>query len=329
MMDQLVERFPAQLLEALQIGRAADITTPENEIHQVYVAGMGGSGIGADFVSAFIKEECKVPYLVGKGYQIPGYIGKNTLSIVSSYSGNTEETLSAFDEMLKRGGKVVVLASGGKLIDRAKELGLDYIQLPGGWPSPRACLGFSMTQQLFVLRKLNLISDTLIQQLEASVELLNKEKEDIQEKARALAASLNKKLPIIYTTDRMTPVAIRFRQQVNENAKMLCWHHVVPEMNHNELVGWRRENNELAVVYFRNEDDYQRNSIRIDINKEIISSYTSSIIELYSKGNTLVERSIYFVHLGDWASVYLAELQGVDAVEIKVIDHLKRELGKV
>jgi len=100
-------------------------------------------------------------------------------------------------------------------------------------------------------------------------------------------------------------------------------------MNHNELVGWRDDYNQLAVLYFRNKDDYPRNQVRMDINKEIISNYTTSIIEVYSKGQSLAERMLYFVHLGDWISVNLAALKNVDAVEIKVIDYLKSELGKV
>ncbi len=329
MMDKLVQDFPNQLVQALEIGRNAQISVGTDEVHHVFVAGMGGSGIGANFVAAFIKEECQVPYLVGKAYQVPSYIGKNTLAIASSYSGNTEETLIAFDEILARGARGIVVASGGKLIDKAKELGLDYIQLPSGSPSPRACLGYSLVQQLFILNKTGLISDRAIKEVEKSIALLEREQEDIKQRAEQIAGFLKDKLPIIYTTTRMEPVAVRFRQQVNENAKMLCWHHIIPEMNHNELVGWRQENNNLAVVYFRNRDDYARNGLRIDINKEIITNYSSSIIELYSKGDSLIERSLYFVHLGDWISVYLAEQRGVDAIEIKVIDYLKSELAKV
>lgn len=328
-MKDMIARFPVQLVEAMEIGRNAKITSAQNPIHKIYAAGLGGSGIGATFVSEFVREECPVPYTVGKGYHIPAYIDKNTLAIVSSYSGNTEETLNAFEQMLKTGAKIVVISSGGKLIAKAKELNLDYIQLPDNWTSPRACLGYSLVQQLFILRKLDLIGDTILHQVEAAAKLLVDETEYIQHNAKNIAQSFMGKVPVIYTTDRMEAVAIRFRQQVNENAKSLCWHHVVPEMNHNELVGWRTENEDLAVIYFRNEDDYQRNAVRIDINKEIISNYTPYISEYYSKGNSLVERSLYFVHLGDWASVYLADLRGVDPVEIKVIDYLKSELGKV
>lgn len=329
MMDQLVQRFPAQLVEALEIGRNAKITPSKEPIHKVYVAGLGGSGIGANFVGEFVRAECPVPYLVGKGYHVPNYIDKNTLAIASSYSGNTEETLQSFEQLLAKGAKIVVIASGGKLIAKAEELGLDYIKVPDNWPSPRACLGYSLVQQLFVLHKLDLISDKLIANVEASAKQLAEGQEAIQERAKHIAQMLNGKMPVIYTTDRMEAVAVRFRQQLNENAKILCWHHVVPEMNHNELVGWRDEYNNLSVIYFRNKDDYQRNAVRIDINKEIISNYTSSIIEIYSKGESLVERALYFVHLGDWISVYLADLRGMDAVEIKVIDYLKGELSKV
>lgn len=328
-MDQLIQDFPNQLVKALEIGRNAQISPGQEDIHHVFVAGMGGSGIGANFVAAFIKEECKVPYLIGKDYEIPSYIGKNTLAIASSYSGNTEETLIAFEQALARGARGIVIASGGQLIEKAKELGLDYILLPGGSPSPRACLGYSLVQQLFVLQKTGLISERATQEVEKSIQLLQAEQEDIKQRAEQIAGFLQDKLPVIYTTGRMEPVAVRFRQQVNENAKMLCWHHVVPEMNHNELVGWRTEDNRLAVLYFRNRDDYARNGVRIDINKEIIGNYTSTIIELYSKGDSLIERSLYFVHLGDWISVYLAALRGVDAIEIKVIDYLKSELAKV
>lgn len=328
-MDELIARFPAQLEEALKIGQEATITKGTHPIHQVYVAGLGGSGIGANFVAEFVREESAVPYTIGKGYSIPAHVGKNTLAIASSYSGNTEETLSAFQQMLDSGAKVVVIASGGQLIAKAKELGLDYIQLPTGWPSPRACLGFSLVQQLFVLHKLGLISGKRIEEVKAAFELLENEKVDINENAKEIAQNLLGKIPVIYTTDRMEAVAVRLRQQLNENSKILCWHHVVPEMNHNELVGWRQENDDLAVIYLRNDDDYQRNQVRININKEIISSYTNNIIEIHSKGNSLVERALYLVHLSDWISFHLARLRGVDPVEIKVIDYLKGELGKV
>ncbi len=328
-MDKLIERFPAQLVEAMEIGSSIKTSIDKEDIDKIYVAGLGGSGIGADFVAEFIKDECTIPYLVGKGYDIPNYIDNKTLAVLSSYSGNTEETLSAYEKIKETGAKIFVVSSGGKLIDIAKQEGYDYITVPNNWPSPRACLGYSLTQQLFLVHKLGLISDEKIGQLKSSIDLIKFDQEEIKSKAEKIAQLLDGKIPVIYTTDRMESVAVRFRQQINENSKMLCWHHVIPEMNHNELVGWRDKNDNLAVVYFRNSDDFKRNEIRIDINKEIIGEYTNSIIELYSKGQSLIERAIYFVHLGDWVSWYLSVLHNVDAVEVKVIDYLKSELAKV
>jgi glucose/mannose-6-phosphate isomerase len=328
-MHELVERFTAQLEEALEIGRNAVINKPKGTIRNVYVSGLGGSGIGGNFAQEFIRNEAKIPYVVGKGYDAPNWVGKSSLAIVSSYSGNTEETLTAFDALLKTGAKIVCVASGGKLIELAKQHGLDYVQVPSNWPSPRACLGYSVVMQLCILNKLRIISAKAIKQVESSIVLINKESDDIKKRAEKVANQLHGKIPVIYTTDRMESVAVRFRQQVNENAKMLCWHHVIPEMNHNELVGWRIPNDNLAVIYFRNKDDYQRNAVRIDINKTIIKDYTKTIIELNSKGRNLIEHAMYFVHLGDWASCYLADLRGVDSIEVKAIDFLKSELGKV
>ncbi|NNF23081.1 MAG: SIS domain-containing protein, partial [Saprospiraceae bacterium] len=126
MMDKLIARFPEQLSEAISIGESASINAHDKELNKVYVAGLGGSGIGADFVAEFIRDECSIPYTVGKGYHIPAYVDENTLAICSSYSGNTEETLNSYKQLRETGAKIVIISSGGKLIDEAKTNGLDY-----------------------------------------------------------------------------------------------------------------------------------------------------------------------------------------------------------
>ena len=329
MMDQLVAEFPAQLKEAMEIGAKAQIKPHTKAIYKAHVAGMGGSAIGADFVAAFISDECGIPYSRSKGYGIPAYIDENTLAICSSYSGNTEETLAAFEAMLQTGAKVVCIASGGKLIEAAKANGLDYIELPGGSPSPRACLGYSLVQQLWILHHLGLIGDEKLKQVSSVADMLVSSQESIQDKARRIAPLLVDKIPVIYCEDRMEPVAVRLRQQINENSKQLAWHHVIPEMNHNELVGWRQNYPNVAVLVLRNEDDHARNQVRTAITSEIISEFAGAVITLQSKGANLLERSLYLVHLSDWISVYLAAERSMDAIEIKVIDYLKGELGKL
>ncbi|MBK6544004.1 MAG: bifunctional phosphoglucose/phosphomannose isomerase [Saprospiraceae bacterium] len=328
-MFDMIQAFPDQLAEAMDIGANAIIRNHQVPIHKVFVSGMGGSGIGADFVSSFIRNTCKVPYLVGKSYDMPAFIDQHTLVIISSYSGNTEETLSTFRQLISSNAKIVCIASGGEVIKIAKESNFDVVQLPNNWPSPRACLGFSLVSQLYVISKLELVDPFFIPQLNDTILRLKNETSEILEKAKQLAAVLNGKLPVIYSTDRIEPVAIRFRQQINENSKMLCWHHVIPEMNHNELVGWRWNQDAIAVVFLRNSDDHERNQARIELTKEIVSHYTTTVVELYSKGNSLIERSFYLVHLLDYVSVFLADYNKVDAIEVRVIDFLKSELSKI
>ena len=329
MMKELIAKFPAQLIEALEIGEKADIHGHSRPINKVFIAGLGGSGIGGDFVAAFIKDECKVPVLVGKSYHLPAFIDENTLYIASSYSGNTEEVLHATTEAQKTGAQIVIIASGGKLLQLAQEKTYDCIALPPDYPSPRACLGFSMVAQLSIMHKLGIISRSALDQIKSSVDLLKYDQDEIKSKALKVAKLISGKTPIIYVSDRMEAVALRFKQQINENAKTLSWYNVIPEMNHNELVGWSEMHNDAAVIYFRNKDDFKRNALRIDISKEIIAKHTHTVIEIFSKGQSLVEKSMYFTHLGDWISLYLAELKPVDPSEIKVIDFLKTEMGKI
>ena len=326
-MDILIEEFSKQLREAIAIGEKAILTKGNKEIKNILITGLGGSGIGGNFCYEFCQNDLKLPLTVNKDYFIPNYVNENTLVIISSYSGNTEETLQAFDEAESKGAKIVCISSGGKVIERAKDKGYDHIIIPGGKP-PRACLGYSLTQQMFTLFKLGLISETPINELKEIPAFLDEHEKNTQSLARDIAEDLYDKMPIIYINTNMESVAVRFRQQLNENSKILCWHHAIPEMNHNELVGWRKEDEKLAVILFRNECDFEKIQQRIEINKTIFEQYTPNIMELYSIGENHIQRSMYLIHLGDWVSVFIAELRKIDAVEVNVIDYLKSELKK-
>jgi len=327
-MKTLIEQFPSQMEEAMAIGIASNITPAKSKIRNIVVTGLGGSGIGGNLVSELVAQQLKVPMLVNKDYHLPAFINKYTLVIVSSYSGNTEETLSAMQIAFSKDAKVVCVSSGGETISFAKKNNLDYIIVPSGNP-PRSCLGYSAIQQLFILNKLKLIKKTFQKELKASIKLLTRKQKAMKVEAEKVAKKLQNRIPIIYTVADFESVAVRFRQQINENSKMLCWHHVVPEMNHNELVGWRKESNDWAVVYLRNETDFERNQKRIEINKEVIKNYTQNIIEIWSKGKSKTERVFYLIHLTDWVSLFLSEMNEVDIMDIKVIDHLKNTLAKV
>jgi glucose/mannose-6-phosphate isomerase len=229
---------------------------------------------------------------------------------------------------MKRNAIVVCVSSGGKVLDMARENNFDYIEIPGGMP-PRACLGYSLTQLFYVLHALGFIKDDFKKHLHDAIALLEKEETELKAEAMEVADFLFGKLPIIYAVDGYNGVATRFRQQLNENSKMLCWHNILPEMNHNELVGWAEKHDDCAVIILRNETDYSRTQTRIEISKEVFSKYTSNVKEIWSKGFSQIERSIYLIHLTDWVSCFLADKRNVDATEINVINHLKGELSKI
>lgn len=327
-MDQMITRFPAQLLEALEIGERADIIGHDHAIHHVFVAGMGGSGIGANFVQSIVSQECTVPITVGKDYTVPTFVNEHTLVILSSYSGNTEEVLFVFDHVIKTNCKIVCVASGGKLHQLALEHNLDFIKLPTGWSSPRACLGYSFVQQLFILNKLNLIQETFSDKIKKAVDSLTANRNEIQSNAQDIANRIHNKIPIIYSSTQFEPAAIRLRQQLNENSKMLCWHHAIPEMNHNELVGWKFNEEDMSVILFRSALDSKRNDLRLDISTEIIRPLCHDLLVIQGVGGSKVEQLLYFVHLGDWISWYTAQLRRVDAIEIDAIIKLKTALAK-
>lgn len=326
-MDDLIQGFTAQLKRAIEIGEGAKIGKNKFPIRNVLISGLGGSGIGGTILSNVLRDDVAVPIIVNKEYQIPAFVNENSLVIISSYSGNTEETLSALMQAFKKSAQIVCITSGGLVQEYAETNDIDYVLIDGGAP-PRSAFGQSFVQLLYILFHLGLLEDGFKQYLQDSITLLDNEEEEIKKQAKEIAQKLNGKIPVIYSDAKFEGVSIRFRQQINENSKMLCWHHVVPEMNHNELVGWREKNEKIAVVFLRNNKDFERNQERMEFTKEVVSQYTNEVVEIYSKGDYDLVRSMYLIHLTDWVSYYLAEIKGVDAVEVDVISKLKNKLAE-
>ncbi|MGB0166136.1 MAG: bifunctional phosphoglucose/phosphomannose isomerase, partial [Luteibaculum sp.] len=261
-------------------------------------------------------------------YNLPNFVDKNSLVIACSYSGNTEETLDSLDEALAAKAQIFCISSGGKVVALAQEKKLDHVVIPGGLP-PRAALGYSITQLSSLFEHLGFSNFNTKKEFTAALDILDKKGPQIIERAKKIAAEIHNKNVVIYSEAMYEAVAVRLRQQLNENAKVLCWHHALPEMNHNELVGWAGGSKEIAVMNFRNEDDHPRTKERFRISKEIMSKYTDSIIDIQSEGDTRIQRSLFLIHLGDWISCFLAELRGVDPIEVNVIDFLKGSLAKI
>jgi len=327
-MNDYINDFANHLEDALTIGEKASLVSTKKAINNILICGLGGSGIGGSIIKDVVSRKITIPIAVSKGYDIPGFVNENTLVIACSYSGNTEETLSSLEKCLEKSAEITIIASGGKLKEIATKNKLNNIIIPGGHP-PRAMFGYGFTQLFFILNNYGIINDSFKNDFNNAISLIKEHRSKIKGLAKSLADKLHKTTPIIYVANGYEGVAIRLRQQINENSKMLCWHHVVPEMNHNELLGWRTNTENLSVLYLRNENDYYRNDARISINQSIVKKYTNNVLEVWSKGDSIIERSIYLINVGDWISWYLSVLNNVDAIEIDVITFLKEKLSKI
>lgn len=326
-MHQLIAQFPKQLQEAIQIGESAKLTPSVKPITKVCIAWLGGSGIGASIVRDYVNKYFSAIIEVRKDYDIPKRVDEYTLVIINSYSGNTEETISAMDKALEKNAKIVAISSWGKIEKIAKENTCDYIQIPW-WLPPRAWLAYSLVQQLYIFLFFWLIDDTFKTQIEQSIHTLEHNAKTIRDNAKVGAKQIYNTYPIIYIGSDKEAIAIRFRQQLNENAKILCHHHVVPEMNHNELVGRAWANATYSVLRIQTNYDHNKVTQRMQINKEIIGKYTPHQYDIIAEWNSYREQMLYLIHFTDRVSVYLADERGVDPVEVKVIEQLKKSLEK-
>lgn len=327
-MRGLIEDFTLHITESLNISEAATLNPFNGKINNVLICGLGGSGIGGSIISQIVAQDAKCPITINKDYKIPGFVNENTLVVCCSYSGNTEESLEMLAQAQAENAIIACVTSGGKLEEIAKENNYNHIIIPGGHP-PRGAFGFGFPPIFYLLSHYNIISNDYISQFKNAVSTINAEQENIINEAQEATEKLFNKIPVIYSDANYEGAAVRFRQQINENSKMLCWHNVIPEMNHNELVGWTKKNDDLAVVIFRNDDDYFRTQKRMEVNKTVFEKYTSTIIEIYSKGNSQLEKALYLVHIGDWISLLLGEKKGIDITEVNVITYLKGELAKM
>ena len=228
---------------------------------------------------------------------------------------------------MQKKAQIACVTSGGKILELAKQNQFDFIEIPGGKP-PRSCIGYSLVQLIKIIVAKGFADKILFENLEKSIQLLDSEKSAIKLEAEKIAKKLLNKITVIYSLGSCEGISVRFRQQINENSKMLCWHHVFPEMNHNELVGWTTKNENLVVLTFHTAFDYARTKKRYEVCKPIFEKYSSGVIDVEAKGNSKLEQFFYLINIGDWISCYIADLRGIDPVEVKVIDHLKGELAK-
>ncbi len=326
-MDKYIDRFPQQLLEAVEIGLKVESFSFEREIKHIVVSGMGGSGIGGLLLKDALKHKLAIPFEVSNDYQLPASCNQHTLVICSSYSGNTEETISSLQDALRKGCMIACVTTGGKLHELAKSNNLPVILIPGGMP-PRTCLGYSSVAQLFILKHSGLIDEQFIADIKSTAAMLSAQKNEIQLTAKIIADRFQNTIPLIYADISIYAVALRWKQQINENAKMACFANVLPEMNHNELVAFHEADQRIGVIYLRHNHEHPQTAKRFELTSELIQEKICCSTNVAATSASALENMFYLIHVGDWVSLYLSQLKGVDPIKIDMLDWLKTALEK-
>ena len=311
-----LQNFRNQVKDAFKIAKKAKLPKiSKSKLSNIVVCGMGGSSAGGLLLAPFVK---KYPLYIIRNYELPKYVNKNSLVLVVSYSGNTEETLSTYNEAKKRKATVIAITSNGRLAEKEKN---KAIIVPSGF-QPRVALGYTFIPLLIVLSRYRLIpnQDNAIRETIRSLVPKTCSKEGFM-----IAKNLNQKIPVIYASENMQAVAYVFKTLINENAKQPAFYHFLPEMNHNEINGFKKQAKKLHIVMIRDKKDHIRIKKRMAIIRQIIKQRTG-VTEIHTRGTNLLARILHTIYVGMFNSYYLALMNKVDPTPVPVIQELKAKL---
>lgn len=324
-MKKIIEGFPEQIKNAYGIEVNIKLKGhPEN----IIICGMGGSGIAGELLSAYLADQgLKIPIHNVHDYSLPVYTSKNSLIIISSYSGNTEETVSLYRQALKKGHNIIIITTGGKLLEYAKDNNIPHVIIPKGL-QPRNAVAYLFFPILKILEINKLIEDqsSYIKNL---LNTLNKNAGNYDKQAVSLADELYGRIPIVYSSSLYYSVAYRWKCEFNENAKIISYSNVFPELDHNEINGFKNSKWPLHIIILKDEYDNKRIIKRMQITKNLIKQENPDIkfTEITIKGDDLLTRMLSAIYLGDLISYYLALKYSTDPTPVEIIEKLKKELG--
>ena len=327
--------FPENIKDAIALGDSLIPKNSYDNIQNIIIAGMGGSAIGGDVVSVLESSNIKIPLMVCRDYSLPNWANQNTLVICSSYSGNTEETLSIFNQSLNLGAKVCGITTGGILLKQLKEFEKDYIIIPSGL-QPRAAIAYSFIPIIKFLEKLCIIESDFNLWIQKTLISLKENRDlyinqDDNNPVYRLAKNIYNKIPIIYSDNSTMRVnGVRLKGQICENAKMLAYCNDLPELNHNEIVGWENNKNileSLCVIWLKDYADNRRTKYRQKISQSILEEMNIDQYFIEVKGESFQERFLHMMFYGDWLSFWCAILHHTDPSPVEKIIRLKEELG--
>ena len=329
-------QMPRRCQQAWQMAMDFDLPTEYSQVNKVVVLGMGGSAIGGDLVSSLAADEAKLPILVHRGYDLPPFVDDQTLVIASSYSGNTEETLSSFEKALESDAKKLVITTGGRLKTLAEENNIPLFSFDYK-AQPRAALPFSFLPILGFMQRLGFVGDRsnevaeMVAVLTQMSRKIDEKKPLVRNQAKQLAQMLYGRLPVIYGGDMLTEVAHRWKTQLNENSKAWAFYETFPELNHNAILGYgfpQEVASRIVVVLLRSPYLPERIIRRQQITARLLKEANIRFQFVDGFGISQLTQMMSLVFFGDWVSYYLAILNQTDPSPVAAIDYLKGELGK-
>jgi len=333
-----LEKLPFQIKESFEIVRSNEFEKLF-KINNIIFNGMGGSAISGDIIKSLLMNKLNIPIFVNRSYILPKWANKNTLVITQSYSGNTEETISAFKQAYQKKCKTISISSGGKLQEYCKNRGINHIKIPSGY-IPRSAIAYFLFISLKMLDKIGLTTSILKINIE---EILDIAKDVIKHNnkriliennpSKKIAQTIFSTIPQVYGWNIYSPIAKRWSTQFNENSKLISKFDIVSESNHNDIVGWS-ENYEISkkfsCIIFRDkslESIYM--STRFDFMKKLYSDVAANFIEIHAKGNDPISKIVHSISLGDFTSCYLAILRKIDPTPVTIIDELKEIMKSI
>jgi glucose/mannose-6-phosphate isomerase len=325
-----VASMPQHARAGYEAAMATDGLPLADGVTAVAFCGMGGSGIAGDVLRATYGDRLVVPVEVTRSPVLPAWVGPHSLVVTSSYSGGTAETLSCFEEARARGARIVPIASGGTLAERADELRISVVRIPGGY-LPRAALGYLAFALLGAMERVGLLPRLAedvaeaITVLSPLVEALKPDMPSERNEAKALAMRIGQRQPVIWGADGVgSAAAARWKAQMNENGKVPAWASALPELDHNEVVGWANgQGRDTFLVALRDEHEHPDVSMRFPISLEIARESGAVTEEVWATGRSRLSRFLSLVIMGDFTSCYVGLGNGVDPSPIDAIVRLK------
>ena len=306
----------------------------DKEIDRILIIGMGGSGIIGNIIEEWLEYSIRIPLTTWKDYKLPNWCDKNTLVIAISYSGETEETVTATMNAIKNECMIAIVTSDGRLLKIADDGGIPYIWIPKKFAQPREALPYLFIAVTKILEEIGILNESMEEEIEETIEVLKEIHDKFlnEMRPRLIAERILGKIITIYAYRPLRSAAQRFKQELNENGKCYSKIEFLPEAGHNDIMGWEEDEEilkNIAVIFLRDKDENEKMKRRIEVMKEIIKIKGSRIIEINALGSSSLSKIFSTIYLGDLISVELANLKGIDARRVESIMKLKEKLSEM